>query len=370
MEDIVTVDPDREEGTYEALNQRIHQEVTEKPILARIITETGASLLSAACCYLNLNTSHHVIKSLIRAYPSALLVVPPDGSMTIYMIACHPEHCVLMPWIAANYTWILDHKRCPQVMFVLLDMYVQRQRTSCTATTLKQFFEAYPHALTQQHPDCNILHFVLKGDQECDADLFKWIAERCPSSTLLETDSNGRTLLHHACQSLSKHKGGNSNEICKYLIVKCPASVRSASMRGIGTTYWLPIHLLQGWCGHRLVREVVVCLLRDYPESIDVRITSLIDDERMKSPSNFPFIQTIKPYLNEEKALKETAVSLEDSKSSMIEAVTVTKNKLTRSAFTVYDSWAQSFINTTEDKLRLISTQLQDMCNKGLESDE
>ena len=41
-----------------------------------------------------------------------------------------------------------------------------------------------------------------------------------------------------------------------------------------------------------------------------------------------------------------------------------------RSAFTVFDSWATSFVNSTEDKLQLISTQLQDMCNGGRESDE
>ena len=69
MNDIVNIDPNRDEGAYEALNQRIQQEVIDKPILARIELESNHSLLSAACTNLNLATSHHVIKCLIQAYP-------------------------------------------------------------------------------------------------------------------------------------------------------------------------------------------------------------------------------------------------------------------------------------------------------------
>ena len=84
-----------------------------------------------------------------------------------------------------------------------------------------------------------------------------------------------------------------------------------------------------------------------------------------RSPSDIPFIQTIKPYLDKEKDIKETAVSLTDSTSSFNTAVACTNDQLMRSASTVFGSWATSFINTTEDKLQLISTQLQDMCNEG-----
>lgn len=81
-------------------------------------------------------------------------------------------------------------------------------------------------------------------------------------------------------------------------------------------------------------------------------------------------LQVIKPYLGEEKELKEAIASLKDSTSSLTEAVTCTNDTLVRSASTIFDSWATSFINTTKDKLQLISNQLQDMCHEGRESDE
>lgn len=271
MEGITTFDPNREEGAYEALNQRIYQAVTEKPILARIVSNRGGYLLKSACINLNLDTSHDVIKCLIQAYPSALLVGHSDGytiHMPIYMIAGHPEHCVLMSWIASNFTWVLDHEQCVQVVFWFLRTYSQRQRTSCTSTTIKDFFEAYPQAFTLQDPNGdNVLHKILlrlhdDNRIECDADLFKWMAEQCPSSTLLETNFNGCTPLHYACNSLARHKGNDSSEICKYLIQKCPGSVKLANRLD-----YLPIHCLQINCEYRLVREVVICLLREYPES-------------------------------------------------------------------------------------------------------
>jgi len=359
MEDITTFDPNREEGAYEALNQRIYQAVTEQPILARIVNENDQSLLSFACSCLNLDTSHNVIKCLILSYPSALLGHDDsiDRHIPIYMVAHHPEHCVLLPWIVTNYTWALDHDRYHQVVFGLIGMYANRSRTSCTATTLKQFFEAYPQAFTQQQPDdSNILLNLLKNTNECEADLFKWIAERCQSSTLSETDSNGNALLHLACRLLVIHKGRNSSEICKYLIQKRPGSAQMTNR-----FYNLPIHYLQDSCEYRLVREVLVCLLREYPEAYDVPVTPY--DRRL--PSSIPFIQSIKPYLDEEKELKETVKSLTGSISSLTEAVFCTNDELMTSGFAVFDSWATSFINTTDDKLQLISTKLQDLCNEG-----
>jgi len=54
IEDIVTFDPNREEGAYDALNERIYQAVTEKPILARIVNGSNQSLLAVASTNLNL----------------------------------------------------------------------------------------------------------------------------------------------------------------------------------------------------------------------------------------------------------------------------------------------------------------------------
>ena len=377
MESITTFDPNREEGAYDALNQRIQQEVTDKPILASIVSVIGKSLLEAAVSYLNLDTSQTVITCLIQTYPSALLGTS-DGYLgrTIFLIACHPQHCVLMPWIATNYHWVLDHSRGQRVVFDLLDMYTKRRRNSCTSTIIKDFFKAYPRALEQEHGTLTILHNVLKSyhrdnfnvpdreSSQVEADLVKWIAERCPSSTLLETDSFGNTPLHHACRLLSKHKTCNLVEICKYLIQKCPGSIRMLNDADTVTAE-LPIHILQTTCDYRVVREVVVCLFREYPESIDIWANGRFGSTR---PSSVPFIQSIKPHLDEEKELKETAVSLKESISSLIEAVACTEDQLIRSASTVFDSWSTSFIKTTEDKINsIISVKLQEMCNEGRE---
>ena len=107
MQALKVVNTDREEISYEALNRRILQEVTDKPILARIISSragvgAGESLLLVACSKLNLDTSHDVIKSLIQAYPRALITwVYYESGRTapLYIIAKHPQHCTLMPWL-------------------------------------------------------------------------------------------------------------------------------------------------------------------------------------------------------------------------------------------------------------------------------
>jgi len=177
------------------------------------------------------------------------------------------------------------------------------------------------------------------------------MAEQCHSSFLLEKDSEGDTLLHLACLRLSvcfrspesTEKRRDSEEICKYLIDKCPAAIRM-----FNDYDELPIHDLNRGCDYRVVREVVVRLLREYPESIDARPQqgNRTDAQQLNArpPSDIPFIKSIKPYLDEEKELKETIASLEESKSSLTETVTCTNDELMRSAFTVFDSWVTFFI--------------------------
>ena len=371
MKDIVVVNPEREEGEYEALNQRIYQEVTDKPILARIVSN------------INLDISHDTIKCLIQAYPSALLRPPSDSrrqARPLYEIVSHPEHCILMPWIATKYTWVLDDEYCLEHPPVFAFLYMYVDGTRCTSTTVREYFEAYHLALNQlDDGNSNTLHVILgaSNTQEYEATLIKWMVERCPGRFLLEKDSEGDTLLHLACLRLSvcfrssesMEMRRDSEEICKYLIDKCPAAIRVYNNDAA-----LPIHDLNRGCDYRVVREVVVRLLREYPESIDAmpQQGNRTDAQQLNArpPSDVPFIKSIKPYFDEEKELKETIASLEESKSSLTETVTSTNDQLMRSAFTVFDSWATSFINAAEDKLGSISVKLQDMCNEGLESDD
>ena len=356
MKDIVAVNLGREEGAYEALNQRIHQAVTDKPILARMVSTSNQTLLSTACSNINLDISHDTIKCLIQAYPSVLLERPSDSRRhagALYLIASHPEHCILMPWIATNYTWVLDDEYCLEhpPMFAFLYMYVDGTR--CTATTVREYFEAYPLALSQlDDGNSNALHLILGGSnaRECEVTLVKWMVERCPSNFLLEKDSEGDTLLHLACLRLSgcfrssesTETRRDSMEICKYLIDKCPAAARV-----LNNDAALPIHDLNRGCDYRVVREVVVRLLQEYPESIDARPQqgNRTDAQQLNArpPSDVPFIKSIKPYLDEEKELKETIASLKENKSALTETITCTNDELMRSAFTVFDSWTTSF---------------------------
>jgi len=267
-----------------ALNDRVCREVTSKPILARIIK--GNCSLLVACITRRFEQFHPAIKCLIEAnpsvlleesdndidniinYPSALLGGPEHYYIAlVHIIAFHPTHCVLMPWIATNYQWVLDHELLLEIppVFNLLYRYAHRElgTTGYTSATIQQFLEAYPQGLTQVYDydrGLTPLHAILLwGPDECELDLFKWIAKQCPSN-MLGTDNDGWTPLHIACHSLAYYLLDDThhvvissrNEICKYLIAKCPESVRIPDNDG-----WLPIHLLLRHCQHPLVKEVL-----------------------------------------------------------------------------------------------------------------
>ena len=173
-----------------ALNKRVCREVTAKPILARTVRLNNAFkyLLEIFCTMPNeLFHFHPAIKCLIKANPSALLWKTSSGERIIHDIAGHPSNCVLMPWIATNYQSVLNHginlERPP--VFTLIDRYANRRETTgCTAATIRQFFEAYPRGLTQPNSRGRFpLHVLLLSRRnECEPDLFKWVAEQCPSS--------------------------------------------------------------------------------------------------------------------------------------------------------------------------------------------
>ena len=157
-----------------ALNEHIQREVTAKPIFASIIQDEELSLLSVACSHLG-GTIFLLpaIKCLIRANPSALLWETGNRtgithvSSQIYMIARHSFHCVLMPWIAEKYRWVLDHGICLEdpPVFYLLELYVS---SNCNAETIRQFFEAYPRGIRQEnHRGCNPLHIIPTHGRRC-----------------------------------------------------------------------------------------------------------------------------------------------------------------------------------------------------------
>ena len=348
-----------------ALNEHIQREVTAKPILARIMkgqhTREELSLLSVACSNLGGNSFLLAIKCLIRANPSALLWETGNHtritlfSQQIYMIVRHSFHCVLMPWIAEKYRWVLDHEICLEdpPVFYLLELYVS---SNCNAGTIRQFFEAYPRGITQKnHRGCNPLHIIPTRGRGCNRDLFQWVAQQCPSN-MSDADRDGETPLHYACWMLAGNHF-HSSEICRYLIEYCPESVRASDDQRR-----LPIRILLDRCQHQFVKEVVVCLLREYPGSYDLG-ASLPGDV---TPSSIPFIQRIKPLLDEESELKENLAYLQEVSGVFQDAVDGTENPspLSSSTCNAFGNWATvSFVQRLEAKMALIITELQDECN-------
>ena len=93
-----------------------------------------------------------------------------------------------------------------------------------------------PRGLTQVDGNgyTPLLHSILLGSAECEADLFKLMAEKCPSNTLA-TDNNGLTPLHHACMSLAKFSLGPR---CPGLV--CLLAPLVASLNLTNCTFALP----------------------------------------------------------------------------------------------------------------------------------
>ena len=207
--------------------------------------------------------SQPFLKLLIDTNPSALLWQNGDygdDHYSINIISSHPQVCTLMPWIATNHQWVLDHENIVDKppLFVLIRL-LQTSTERGIAEIIRQFIDIYPRSLTQKNSDGLIpLHLIIINPG-CAVALVKRMVELCPSSMMIKTH-NGLAPLHVVCGYVARNSGDNK-EICKYLISKFPKSVRCTID---GDRKALPIHLLVTSCQHQAVREVIVCLLRAY----------------------------------------------------------------------------------------------------------
>jgi len=331
-------------------------------VLSYIILCHGGRAISDRC----LLGEYSIIKFLIQSDPSTLLLEDGGGNVPIVLIS-DTDLCILMPWIAAHYDWVLDHEHGKQSVFMLLGRFsCSKDTPECTATIIKQFFEAYPRGLEQEDHDGDTpLHIMSKGVQ-CDVDLFKWMAQKYPSSMKKE-NRYGNTPLHVACSSLSRHKGStNIRNICRHLIANCPQSVRS-----LNGWHYLPIHLLHLFrlsSRDPFVREVAVSLLREYPESYGIssgRSMGGYDGV----PKTYPFMQHVKPFLDKEKELIENANQLRvistgtgEIQGALSTAISTTRDELMRSTAKIFNSWALSFAQGLDDKANEIKSQLDHAC--------
>lgn len=338
----------------EAFNRRIRCEVSANPILCKIVSQ---DFLLMAACGLDQEWSHHSIKYLIEMNPSALIWTC-DGESPIYKIASHPQHCVLMPWVAAKYRWVLESKQCierPPAFFLIANYASRVEGSKCTAATIQHFFSAFPRGLRQEDNYGTPLHRILRGTEECQFGIFKWIADAFPGS-MMKVDKCGWTPLHIACMCLKKH---HSTDICRYLVNTCPESVRLVTN---GSTHLefptLPIHFVAGRCHHRSVQEVALLLLRKYPRSADMAAST------HPKPRSNPFIRRVMPYLDEERELLQNISHLQEIPGAFHEATALAKDSLVRSACVAFDSWSTSFLQVLEAQMEYITRQIQDVCDE------
>jgi len=269
------------------------------------------------------------------------------GASPIHSIAGDGIHCRLMPWIAENYPWVLDHRVCRRTppIFLFIKRYLNQ---CCPAADIRRFFQAYPKALSQKniHGDMP-LHAIVGGFSECDASLFKWMAEECPKP--MERRSRmGISVLENICFGLSEfaHYSDDCIEIIKYLIERCPKLVKKK-----GRTKALPIHSLLSKCNRRKAQDAVILLLKAYPESYDMHARF------HKAPCTFPFVERLKPLIDKEIALKEVASTLSDVSTKLPKAIVCSSDSLVQGVANVVDSWSK-------DRLQVIELELQGLLDQ------
>ena len=349
--------PNMTEEEVIAFLERIRQEVTTTPNLVRILTMTNISILNIgvfAGSRLDSELSKPFLKLLIDTNPSALLWQKGDDHYSINFISSDPQVCTLMPWIATNYQWVLDHENIVDKppLFALIRL-LQSSTVRGIAEVICQFIDIYPRSLTQKNSDGLIpLHLIIINPG-CAVALVKRMVELCPSSMMIKTH-NGLAPLHVVCGNVARSMGDNK-EICKYLISKFPKSVRCT----IDGEEALPIHLLVTSCQHQAVREVIVCLLRAYPESYDIQVRGV----RGSAPSSFPFIQHAYSLLVEESALQDNIAQLKLIMGAFDNAVKCTREDLIKSTCTVFHSWVVSSIQRIESKIELNLSLIQQACD-------
>ncbi|CAJ1964373.1 unnamed protein product [Cylindrotheca closterium] len=342
-------------GACEDLNQRIIRAVTENPILARVIDTNllDWSLLLLACEKLHREWSHPAIKFLIEKNPAALVWRRSDmdhgGAAPIHVIAKNSIHCELMGWIAETYPWVLDHRHCRRYppTFDLLEQY---SGSGCPASSVRRFLQAYPNALSQKNMyGDKPLGAVVGGYNECDAELFKWMAEQDPKAMKRRSRMGNISVLERVCFGMNEfaHYGNDSIEIIKYLIKECPKLVRQRGGRA------LPIHALVEKCNRRVVQDATILLLKAYPESYD------IPGRFHKAPNTSQFVKRILPLIDRERELKEFMSMLTDVSTHFPKAISVNNSTLLHGVSNVLAAWSTDRRKRVELELQGLPAQME-----------
>jgi hypothetical protein len=324
---------------------RIQKDVSEYPILAKTVSDDmlGWSLLTVVCekTY-SRDVGHDAIKYLISMNPHALIWRWGDDSNPIKTIARNDCHCVLLPWIAEHHAWIFEH---PEVRQRPPHFELVRNHANgvCSASVVRSFYEWYPQGLQQINEDGadeTPLHLLLSGWEDCDAELFEWMAKQYPEAISI-CDNFGMTALHKACGALSSsvEEGvaapsrctENTARICSLLVSEYPQAIRIKGKGGRG----IPIHYLARRCNRPLVQDLVILMLRHYPHAIDIEAAPYLP-----KLATVPFIQQIRPLVQQEMAIQEERAWLSKARTNFCVYTDSVATASFVKASEVFSSWA------------------------------
>ena len=342
------------------VHDRILREVAANPILARTVIKNWSLLMILLCAH---NLDPHVImpamKVLIQHNPASLLWQIDDTdifSRPIHAIARFETICELMPWIAKNYAWVLDHPvldKCPPSVELIRNFKLR----SCSKDLMLSFFQTYPKALTQVDEKKSVpLQQMLCGDLNVDKDrfdLFMWMAKKNPDALLHRDDFNW-TVLHYACGLIYVTEAKANVEvfqITKYLLEQNPEHVIVRDNHG-----GLPIHMLVGKYSRKNILEVDLLgsLLQICPDSYDSRGYA-----NYTLPSSVPFLQKLKPILERTDTLLDERSRMEKLSTAFHAGIGEGSQPLS-----IYGSWIEQRINETKEKLNETDAEMEQVYNE------
>ncbi len=185
------------------------------------------------------------------------------------------------------------------------------------------------------------------------------------------------SVLHLVCNSISsKPRDGNETrnegkhntaKICRFLISEHPLLVRT---RGSGQM--LPIHRLVDSCNRPLVQEMVILLLKSYPECVRLKSFDILPDL-----TKVPFIQQVYPLVTKEVEIDQDMSLLAQVSQSLTKAAVLSTyyshstNTSVRHTSTmsllndlaeVYRSWANLRSNVLSAQKERIQESIADVC--------
>jgi hypothetical protein len=368
-----------EDTTERSLCERIQRSVAEHPILACTCTVsydrpvTGWSLLAVISrktfsgSSVNRDVGLATMKTLINLNPHALIwgLSKRHGSANpLWNLVRNSGHSVLLPWIAEHHPWVFDHPKVRKhpPHFELVERYTHGRRGQAilSSSVVRSFYEWYPQGLEhiEEWSGQAPLHFCVDEESnQCDAELFEWMARKYPAAMSLR-DKCGMTPLQHACAALASDPRETTTydtkymetmaRICRFLIWEYPHAVRMQS-KPHDNILGLPIHFLTDRCNRPLVQDIVIRLLKEYPQAVEAATVDRPPADILPKLGNVPFIQLVHPLLQQQADLEDERVWLHKACADFA----VSTDSLVSSSCTcaVYQQVSEVFLSWARNRL-------------------